>query len=77
MKCVMCSKEADEKGYCELHAKAYESIVKKYDVWQEAMGISWKEYLSRIIKNPLTGEWAKEVAEHLIKSGEKKGVTQG
>lgn len=75
MKCVICSREADEKGYCELHVKAYESIVGKYNAWQESMEISWKEYLSKIIKNPLTGEWAKEVAEHLIKSGGKQGVT--
>jgi hypothetical protein len=77
LKCVVCSREAGEKGYCESHAKAHEIIVKKYDVWGEAMKISWKEYLSEIIKNPLTGEWAKEVAEHLIKSGEKQSVTQG
>jgi hypothetical protein len=51
--------------------KAYESILEKYDLWKRAMEISWKEYLSEIVKNPLTGEWAKEVAEHLIKSGEK------
>jgi hypothetical protein len=77
LKCVVCSRKAGEKGYCEPHAKAYEIIVKNYDVWEKAMKISWKEYLSEIIKNPLTGEWAKEVAEHLIKSGEKQSVTQG
>jgi hypothetical protein len=75
LKCIICSREAGEKGYCELHAKAYESIVKKYDAWEEAMKISWKEYLSEIIKNPLTGEWVKEVAEYLVKSGEKQSVT--
>jgi len=51
--------------------KAYESIAKKYDSWKSALEISWKEYLSEIVKNPLTGEWAREVAEYLIKSGEK------
>ncbi len=71
MKCVICNRNAGEKGYCELHMKAYESIVEKYDSWKRAMKISWKEYLSEIVKNPLTGEWAKEVAEHLIKNGEK------
>lgn len=76
MKCVICGREAGEKGYCELHVKTYESINKKYDEWKKALGISWKEYLSEIVKNPLTGEWAKEVAEHLIKSGEKQSVTQ-
>jgi hypothetical protein len=77
LKCVICGREADEKGYCELHAKAYENIDKKYDEWKKALEISWKEYLSEIVKNPLTGEWAKEVAEHLIKSGEKQVVTKG
>jgi hypothetical protein len=35
------------------------------------LGISWKEYLSEIAKNPLTGEWAKEVAEHLVEMEKK------
>jgi len=64
LKCVICSRETDEKSHCELHAKAYENINKKYDEWKKALEISWKEYLSEIVKNPLTGEWAKEVAEH-------------
>jgi hypothetical protein len=55
--------------------KAHESIVKKYDLWKKALEISWKEYLSEIAKNPLTGEWAREVAEHLIKAGENQNVT--
>jgi hypothetical protein len=54
--------------------KAYESIVRKYGLWKNALEVSWKEYLSEIVKNPLTGEWAKEVAEYLIKSGEKPNV---
>jgi len=56
--------------------KAYESIVKKYNLWKKALEISWKEYLSEIAKNPLTGEWAREVAEYLIKSGESQNVTE-
>ena len=76
MKCAICSRKTDEKSYCELHAKAYKNIDKKYEEWKKALEISWKEYLSEIVKNPLTGEWAKEVAEHLIKSGEKQSVTQ-
>lgn len=71
MKCKICSREAVENGYCELHLRAYETVVKKYDSWKKDLEISWKEYLSQIAMNPLTGEWAKEVAEHLMKSGEK------
>ena len=69
MKCKICDREAVEKsGYCELHTKAYESIVKKYDLWKKALELSWKEYLSEIANNSLTGEWAREVAEHLDKN---------
>ena len=77
MNCKICNRDVSEDNYCELHMKAYESIVKKYELWKRALGISWKEYLSEVVKNPLTGEWAREVAEHLIKNGEKQNVTNG
>jgi hypothetical protein len=69
MKCRICNREAVEK-YCELHEKAYRSIVHKYDDWKRAMGVSWKEYLNEVLKNPYTGSWAKEVAEGLMKDGD-------
>ena len=65
MKCKVCDREAITE-YCELHEKARESIVKKYDVWKRALEISWKDYLNKVIKNPYTGLWAKEVAERLL-----------
>ena len=77
MKCRICSRKAIENGYCKFHAKAYENIVHEYDSWKRALEISWKEYLSKIAENPLTGQWAKEAAEHLVNSGEKENVTQG
>jgi len=65
LKCRICSRDAVENGYCELHAKAYENVTKNYEVWRKALELSWKEYLSEIVKNPLTGERAKEVAQYL------------
>jgi len=47
--------------------KAYENLKLKYNEWREAMEISWEEYLRQIINNPLTGLWAKEVAQVLLK----------
>lgn len=76
MKCQTCDREAEKGGYCRFHAKAYENIKKKYEEWRKALGISWKEYLREIAKNPLTGEWAHEVAEHLNKTGEEHDVGQ-
>ena len=42
--------------------------MEKYDLWKKSSKISWGEYLSEIEQNPLTGEWAKEVANYLINS---------
>jgi len=38
------------------------------------MGISWKEYLSKVAKIPFTGEWTKELAWHLIEKENRKNV---
>jgi hypothetical protein len=50
--------------------------VEKYGLWRKAQGISWKEYLSEIQQNSLTGEWAKEVANYLINSEEPRSVKE-
>jgi hypothetical protein len=70
MKCRICNREALEK-YCELHEKAHKNIVQKYEDWRRTMDISWKEYLNRIVKNPYTGSWAKEIAEQLLKNEDR------
>jgi hypothetical protein len=59
-----------------MHLKAYENIVEKYPVWRKALKISWKEYLSEIEQNSLTGEWAKEVANYLINNEGKISVEE-
>jgi hypothetical protein len=56
--------------------KAYENIVEKYDFWTKALQISWKEYLSEIQKNSLTGEWAKEVANYLTNKEGTRSVKE-
>jgi hypothetical protein len=67
-KCRVCSRESPENSeYCEVHAKVYENIVHKYGEWKKALDISWEDYLSEILKNPLTGVWAKEVVQQLLK----------
>jgi hypothetical protein len=69
LKCKICEREAVNE-YCELHEKAREEVVQRYEIWKEAMGISWKEYLNEVAENPYTGSWAKEVAKHLQGRGE-------
>ncbi len=65
MKCKVCEREV-ENEYCELHEKAYRNILREYDVWKKASDVSWKQYLSELVKNPYTGVWAREVAESLV-----------
>ena len=67
MKCKICSEDAQENGFCMMHLKAYQNIIDKFDMWKEASGNIWSQYLFDVQKNSLTGEWAKEVAKYLIK----------
>jgi len=76
MKCKVCGREVSEGDFCLLHLKAYENIIKKYDFWRKALQISWKEYLSEIQQNSLTGEWAKEVANYLINNEGRRSVEE-
>ena len=69
MKCRVCSREAQsqaQNNYCELHLRAYENLQRKFQDWKKASNIEWKNYLQEVAKNPLTGIWAKEVAESLL-----------
>jgi len=66
MNCNICKRPVKEKGYCKVHLKAYQNIYEKFEVWENALRVTWMEYLIKISKNSLTGEWAKEVVKHLI-----------
>jgi len=74
MNCRICNREAEADGFCLLHLRAYRNIVEKYAAWHKALGIGWVEYLVQIQKNTLTGEWAKEVANDIIITGESTDV---
>lgn len=70
MKCKICKKETTTE-YCELHEKAHECLVQRYDDWKQALEISWKEYLNEVVRNQYSGVWAKEVARYLLEKGDK------
>lgn len=65
MKCEICGRPA-ESQFCELHLKAYENLVEKYEVWKKALKLTWTEYLNKILENPDAGLWVKEAATHLL-----------
>jgi hypothetical protein len=64
-------KRVSENGvpyYVAKRQKEILNIMASYKEWKKALNISWKEYLSEIAKNPLAGEWPKEVAQHLMRN---------
>lgn len=72
MSCKVCSRQADETGFCTYHSKALQSIHEKFTCWETALGVSWRQYLVEIQKNSLTGLWAKDVVKYLIEEENKK-----
>jgi len=71
MSCKICRRPIEEKNYCKLHFKAYQNICEKFEVWEKALGVTRMDYLVKISKNSLTGEWAKEVVKHLIEDASR------
>ena len=70
MNCKVCGRETLEGDFCPFHSKAYENILRSFGCLKKGLKIPWKDYLREIRKNCLTGEWAREVAEYLIKNEE-------
>lgn len=64
---MICDREAIA-NYCMFHQRAYLNLVQKFEVWNLATGVSWREYLKELMENSYTGAWAKEVAQHLLKN---------
>jgi hypothetical protein len=67
--CRLCKRDcAPSSPLCEYHLRARRNLDSAYKEWSEAYGgMTWAEYLRRIIKSDETGQWAKEVAEMLSK----------
>ncbi|NLE05712.1 MAG: hypothetical protein GX638_13065 [Crenarchaeota archaeon] len=70
MSCKICNRKAVNNGFCRFHLKAYENLFGKFDLWKNALDITWKEYLSEIAKNDVAGIWVKEVSNYLIENEE-------
>jgi len=71
--CDICEREKTSENYCKYHEKAYHNVMEAFADWEKAYSkLSFKEYLQKVIENPATGIWAKEVAEDLSKREESK-----
>jgi hypothetical protein len=71
--CSICEREKVSEEYCKYHDMAHQNVQYSYQEWEDAYGkLSLEDYLQKIIDNPATGIWAKEVAEDLLKKGREK-----
>lgn len=67
--CLLCKRRtASGSTLCGNHQLAKSNLDAAYPAWKEAYGgMSWKQYLSEVKRNPQTGDWARDVAELLSK----------
>lgn len=67
-KCAACHRQASSGLYCLHHNQALESLAGHYKVWVGAYGgVSWQDFLTKLLKMPETGSWVKEVIEAELK----------
>jgi len=73
-KCVVCSSIIEKGQFCDAHLIAKKNLEDSFKEWQKAYGkLTRKEYLEKLINDydiPV-GEWAKEVADYLLKKDKK------
>jgi hypothetical protein len=73
-KCAACYREvvAKDKKFCIYHSQAYVSLKKQYDAWVKAYGgISWDDYLKKLLTLDQTGSWVKDVINLELKELKK------
>jgi hypothetical protein len=73
-KCAVCYREVVAKGkkFCIYHSQAYDSLKKQYDAWVKAYGgISWDDYLKKLLTLDQTGSWVKDVINLELKESKK------
>jgi hypothetical protein len=73
-KCAACYREvvAKDKKFCIYHSQANDSLKKQYDAWVKAYGgISWDDYLKKLLTLDQTGSWVKDVINLELKESKK------
>ncbi len=67
-KCILCSRRAQKDNLCNYHLMALNKLRDSYEVWKEVLGISWNDYLGKLLKLKSTGVWIKELAQYISRS---------
>lgn len=76
-RCILCGRRATSV-LCSYHREAYENLLVGYREWCRRLGrISLEEYLERILLNPNTGVWVKEIVKAVLKGSVKLDLSNG
>ncbi len=69
--CDICGRAAnDDTSYCTYHYVASDKVNEAFKVWENALEITWDDYLSRIFEEDGLGKWAKEVVKYLMQQND-------
>ena len=72
--CSLCWRRRDDGSeYCTYHLAAQENLLKAFSDWREAIEVEWRDFLVAVVARPESGEWARDVAIHLLEI-EKVGI---
>jgi hypothetical protein len=64
--CAICDRVVvDQKKFCHYHQEALGRLQETFEDWRKASGIGWQEYLDKLCQIDETGQWVREVAEHI------------
>ncbi|NHJ46346.1 MAG: hypothetical protein FK733_01030 [Asgard group archaeon] len=73
--CVVCKATIESGQYCDAHLIAKKNLEERYQDWVTAFGkLTWEDYLTKLFEDESipVGDWAREVANYLLKKGTKK-----
>jgi hypothetical protein len=71
VKCTVCTLKVsnNQDKYCLYHKQAYDNLTKHYEIWNKAFGgLSWTNYMNKILELKETGSWVKEVISAELKT---------
>ena len=71
VKCTVCTRKVsnDIDKHCLYHTQAYDNLKKHYKIWNKAFdGLSWTNYMNKLLELNETGSWIKEVINAEIKN---------
>jgi hypothetical protein len=70
IKCAVCTqKVSNQNKYCLYHKQAYDNLIKHYKIWNKAFdGLSWTNYMNKLLELKETGSWVKEVISAELKT---------